>query len=234
MTRISVLASARPNSKYLAKYIMGYLTHTADLVNTELLVMASARDEWNKDLFAYFGDKGIRFFFEDYQLGRRGLHLYFNDLARHATGDWLLYMCEDHVFAARGWDDYVRRVAGKYNKDLIYVLLPKFKFPVPGHMSHILSRGYYQVCGQLGGHGNIDTWVNVVIEALAGDRKPLIPEELFDDLSHHPDPMTPQANTVAIPDHLVREHPYWYDDPRIPGLVEQERTKLLDGVRRGL
>lgn len=228
--RISVLVSSRRNSKYLAKYIMGYLTHTEDFGNTELLVMASAQDEWNRDLFQYHGERGIRFFFEDYHLGRRGLHVYFNELAQHATGQWLLYMCEDHVFVQRQWDQCVRRVAHNYNPDLVYVLLPKFKFPVPGHMSHIVSRGYLNVAGRMGGHGNIDSWINVAVEAIPSDRKVLIPEELFDDLTHHPDPMKPEHTHVPFDGSREAEFPAWEQSIEA---CRSEGRKLADAIRSG-
>ena len=42
--KISVLAAARKNSKYLAHFITGYLEQTSNRVDTELLVMTSEQD----------------------------------------------------------------------------------------------------------------------------------------------------------------------------------------------
>src|SRR5687768_8342172 len=121
MNRISVLVSARKNSKYLAKFIQGYQIRTSRESDIELLVMLNDEDTWNDELVNYYNDfqdalnelvelkpYPMRFYREDLKLGRGGLHRYYNDLLGRATGDWFVYFCEDHFITMPNWDEHIR------------------------------------------------------------------------------------------------------------------------------
>lgn len=197
--KISILVAARKNSKYLAKFIFGYLQNTQDLDGCEMLVMINEHDTWNRELVEYFIDDprhNIRFFTEDLGLGRGGLHRYFNDLADRATGDWLIYFCDDHYIQMPGWDQYVRGVIDqkRLNPKDVWCIVPKFINV--GAMNQMLSRGYVNALGGiLGRHGNIDSYINDVNqeafgvdpsrpEHLKNNRVVRLDDEMFYDFTH--------------------------------------------------
>lgn len=205
--KISVLVAARKNSKYLAKFMHGYFGKTDNQKDTEILVMLNADDTWNADLAHYYWDRSMaKFFSEDYKLGRAGLHQYFNDLLQHATGDWIVYFCEDHYITKPGWDTQVRRLISGANFTGIlsgrdfpldpnepWVIVPKFDNA--GAMNHIVSRGFVKALGdKLGNHGWIDSYINDLALAAWGKHGPRLirmDQELFHDFTHdQPNPMS--------------------------------------------
>lgn len=212
--KLSVLVSARKNSKYLAKFLFSYFENTTNLdIQTEILVMINKEDTWNNELVKYFSNK-VKFYKEDYGYGRDGLHVYFNDLLDHSTGDWIIYFCEDHYINLRGWDSYIAQVInggsralGGDDEGMIldhnkpYILVPKFDNA--GSMNHIVSRGYINAMeGKIGRHGWIDSYINDVIherfgmQAIRPNNKPgdiviKFDDEMFHDFTHdHPNPMS--------------------------------------------
>ena len=66
--RISLLLAARRRSRFLSHFLFSYFTRTKSLVDTELLVMASECDDWNRDLFKFFENYPVKFFFVSFQL----------------------------------------------------------------------------------------------------------------------------------------------------------------------
>lgn len=223
---ISVLVSARKNSKYLAKFLFGYFNNTKDLTNTELLVIFNANDEWNLDLIQFYQNHykpaQIKFLPENLKLGRGGLHEYFNKLYKYSKNQWIIYFCEDHYIFYDGWDDYVRQIitggsrsmqhktdGRQLNYQEPYCIIPKFDNV--GAMNQILSRGYVEALGGvLGRHGWIDSYINDVnheafgVEAdrpnnKAGDRVIKMDDETFHDFTHDaPDPLDPINNITEL------------------------------------
>lgn len=247
--KISVLVSARKNSKYLSKFLFGYFENTHDQINTEILVMMNEHDTWNKDLVGYFTDQeDIQFLYEDYNYGRDGLHVYFNDLLKHADGDWIIYFCEDHYINTKFWDSYVRQVinggsrsmkgeTSKSDKSLDpkypYCLVPKFDNA--GAMNHILSRGYIETLnGVLGRHGWIDSYINDV-NALAfgiqserpnnkpGDTIIKFDDEMFHDFTHDdPNPMS-DAHLQSIKGKIKLPD---YKDSNVKDMIKRDAERL--------
>lgn len=178
--------------------------------------MLNANDTWNKELVDFFElyDQRVTFHYEDYGFGRAGLHEYFNDLLKHATGDWIIYFCEDHFINLAGWDHEVRtlikgtmlnKVEGNWVKKHerghldpkdVWVLVPKFDNV--GAMNHIVSRGFIEAMGgRLGEHGWIDSYINDVMEKFP-DRVLRFDDPMFHDFSHdHPNPMD-KANVQSV------------------------------------
>lgn len=204
--QISVLVSARRNSKYLAKFIEGYKRYTSDGASIEMLVMLNEHDSWNTELVenfessqkALFETVGldskqylIRFYRENLQLGRAGLHEYFNELAKHARGDWLIYFCEDHFINVQNWDKFFTDIidSKELNPNDVWCLVPKFDNV--GAMNHMISRGYYNALGhKLGRHGWIDSYINDINDAIP-DRVIRLDHETFHDFTHdQPNPMS--------------------------------------------
>lgn len=248
--KISVLVSARKDSKYLAKFLFGYFLNTFDTTNTELLIITNVHDTWNKELIDYFNDtEDITFKQENYELGRAGLHVYFNDLLQDADGDWVIYFCEDHFITMPKWDEYIRQVINggsrgikgeptkqKLDPKLPYCIVPKFDNV--GAMNQILSRGYIKAIGDMGKHGWIDSYINDVNHAAFGvnvnDDKTLLNKHviLMDDPIAHdfthdiPNPMEP------VPVYAPKAHNMpKYEETIVKQLIEQDAERLRRAIQ---
>lgn len=254
-SKLSVLVAARKNSKYLAKFLHGYFVNTIGKhQDTEVLVMLNEHDTWNRELVRYYEnytDWNIRFFYEDYQLGRAGLHLYFNELYKHCTGQWIVYFCEDHYIIADSWDHQVRQVIdgtalaiktdgqpevlqhhnGRLNPTKIWAIIPKFDNA--GAMNHIVSRGLVeQMGGRLAQHGNLDSYLNDVIKWLPRERRIAMDEPLFHDFTHDvPSPMS-DAHLQSVISEAGKKMPD-YDEAVIAQAVADDVVKLQSAIREG-
>ena len=179
---ISLLISARRNSKFLSKLLNSIEAKTNNPSQVEVLVMNHLTDTWNSDLIDNWYKKEFNFSRdrENYGLGRYGLHMYFNHLAKRATGDWLMYLCDDHDIIMQGWDAYILNhvaLRNLYHKDP-YVLVPRFDNT--GSVNHILSRGMYEALGEMGSHSHIDSYLNDLFD------KSDLPDNVIHQLSEKP------------------------------------------------
>lgn len=229
--KISVLVLARRRSRFLAHYILNFLNHTTDMENTELLVMASEDDDWNKDLIEFCSQyKNIKFFFENDRLGRHGRHIFFNRLAEKAEGEWILHTCDDQMFVRKGWDNYVRDYVRDHSLDhnKVNILIPRFNNT--GSVDHFVSRGYLNALGMVGGYGNIDSWINNVLEEIPSDRIKMMPDELMCDLTVYPEILTPEY--LKMDDSEGRKLPAW-DSEEVKEGIFQAQEKLKEAILNG-
>lgn len=244
---ISMLVAARKNSKYLAKFLISATNRTLDRGHTEILVMMNEQDTWNEDIVDYFEPEGIRFFHEDLNLGRAGLHEYFNLLVPYARGDWIIYFCEDHYIVMKGWDNYLRQMitgeltvqteVGKVKRHEFGHLDPEEpwcivpSFDNAGPMNHVLSRGFIEALGgSLARHGNLDSYINAVAgrtrqRLLQFDTEPA----MFHDFTHdEPNPMSDAAMQSVISDE-GRKLPK-FESVEIQELIDQDVKRLHDAL----
>lgn len=238
--KISVLVSARKNSKYLAKFMFGFYERTADPLNVQLLVMMNEHDTWNSELVSFmeFSAPGnIKFFRENHQLGRAGLHKYLNDLVPYATGDWIIYFCEDHFIIADKWDLKIRNfIKDKdLNPDMVYCIIPKFDNV--GAMNQILSKGYVKALGGvLGRHGWIDSYINELNGLAFGDlsdRVLRMNDELFHDFTHdNPNPMS-DAHLQGVITDGAKKLPK-FEDPEVRELISRDAGAIKTKMEFGL
>lgn len=246
---ISVLIAARKNSKYLAKFLFGLAANTQYPAGIQTLVMLNEDDTWNRELVHYFDLHQdflpIEFHTENYGLGRAGLHVYFNDLLQHATGDWIIYFCEDHFITMHGWDTYLQRViAGitqqgdSLNKPFPldpsepWIIVPKFDNA--GSMNHIVSRGYIDALGGvLGRHGWIDSYIND-LSTQAWGRHPLrvlrMDKEIFHDFTHDdPSPMSDAHLQTIIGPEAAKLPKHGSQEYQI--LIEDDAERLREATK---
>lgn len=230
--KISVLVSARRNSKYLAKFIMGFMARTRNSIDTELLIMTNVHDSWNLELKEIYKNT-FKWFTEDYQLGRAGLHEYFNAMIKEATGDWIIYFCEDHFIMMDSWDQYVRKliIEQELNSKDILCLIPKFDNC--GAMNQILSRGYVEgLGGVIGNHGWIDSYINDVNSFLPDERIIRFDDEMFHDFTHdNPSPMD-DSHSQGIIGPAASKLPR-YKSEIVKQLIRQDAKKLNEKIRVG-
>lgn len=252
---ISVLVSARRNSKYLAKFMFGLLENTpsAAYPDLDVRIMLNEHDTWNKELVSYFesvdcrpGYPGISFYRENKALGRAGLHEYFNDLYEHATGNWIIYFCDDHFITMRDWDNYIRQIVRGGSRAAWrgtetekrqpmdprepWCIVPKFDNC--GAMNHVLSRGYLEALGKRPfHHGWIDSYINELNKTIP-DRVVRMDDPAFHDFTHdHPNPMD-KAENQGLSTDKGKALPAW-GDHRIEALIEVDRALLGRKIEKG-
>lgn len=160
---ISLLLTARENSKYLAKFIATFLVNTKDFNNVELLIFLPATDTWNKEIIELAGDR-IKVVPDHTELGRGASHIFYEEVAKEAKGDWLWYLCDDH-YLFKDYDEYITNYINEHHLDpnKINVVVPAVENS--GRISHIFSRKYYETIG-FGKHGNVDSYHNDTLEYL--------------------------------------------------------------------
>lgn len=233
--KISVLVAARKNSKYLAKFLFGLIENSECPRDLDVLVMMNADDLWNRELVHFFERyKNFRFFMEDKRLGRAGLHVYLNDLYKHAKGDWIVYFCEDHFVnppAKIGWDVMLESIIAQRELDPKepWIIVPKFDNV--GSMNHVLSRGFVEAQGgYLAQHGNLDSYINHVAAQLPKGRIVLVDDEWFHDFTHDkPGPMDESHHHGPISDY-ARSLPK-YDSGQVRSLIEQDAARVTEAIK---
>jgi len=85
--------------------------------------------------------------------GYRHLHLYYNELAEKATGDWILSWSDDAVMETEGWDDVIRAQGGGLK--ILNATGGLNLFP-------IVTRELYEVLGHWSLQAHCDSWLQVI------------------------------------------------------------------------
>lgn len=225
--KLSILLLSQKNSKFLAKYLTGFLYNTKSFDNVELLVMISRQDEWNRDLLDLYKDK-VKVVEEDFRMGKLGRAVFYNELAKHATGDYLWHMCDDHYLIAEGYDEYILRyVKDKMlNPQDIHILIPRADNT--GSVTHIMSRGWYNVWGRIGAHGSIDSYINDTLDLIAIPRLiHHLTDPIYTDFTTNPSIMTPEHNRIDIDSSHVFPP---YDDERILQERINDARKIVEAL----
>lgn len=218
---ISLLLTMRKNSKFFPKFMAGFLTHTKNFNNVELLIMASEHDTWNEDLFELWKDK-ITVFREDWKVGKNGRHYFYNELAKSAKGDWLWHMCDDH-YLLDGYDEYLVNYINESGLDskLPMVIVPRVENS--GSIAHIISRGWYEKTGRIGMHGNIDSYLNEVISKLE-NRIDFHPDKpILWDYTTDPTIMTSEHTKTAVTNNLPV---YDLNSPETKRFIDEDIGRL--------
>lgn len=234
MSKIAVLTLARRRSRFLSHFLFNYCTMTKDFENTKLFVMANAEDDYNKDIFTFFKlhpEYGVKFLFENSGLGVYGRHLYFNELASATDSDWLLHTCDDQMFIYENWDGFIRDYIISKNIDAakVNVIIPKFSNM--GAVDHMVSRGYINALGRLGGYGNIDSWINRLLAKLPQNRVFYPSRSIMYDFTPDAEIYTPEY--LAVDDTKGQLLPMWGSEEVEKDLI-LEGNKLLEAIKNGL
>jgi hypothetical protein len=225
--KLSILLASRKNSKFLAKFLMCYMEYTFDISAHELLCMYNTEDTWNQELISQMSSlPGVSFYKEDLHLGRSGLHEYFNTLATHATGDFLIYFCEDHCIVQPNWDQTILAFirGNKIDPAKVNMIVPKFDNI--GAMNQIVSRKWFETLGNIGRFGNIDSYNNYVAEKIDQTRIHPMDFPLFHDFTHDPQIMTPEHCRVQNETPL----PEQWGDPSVMAKIIEDAAALQKAI----
>lgn len=229
---LSVICASRPKSPFLKGFIESFLETTQDAAHTELWIMHPFSGGPELSAMLHWAEQGnIHFVEENYGYGRYGHHIYLNELAKKATGDWVLELCEDMLFLTSSWDTWLRAQAEFYGPHQVRMLVPHFK-PMEGAMAHLVSRGYLDVAGEFAGCWSVDTWVNMLFEKACLDRAHEAKGVWFYDATHDPEkaaffakgPTQPRSGVVMLPG---------WDAPEVQAAFWAAVARVKDAIARG-
>ena len=111
-------------------------------------------------------------------------------------------------------------------------------FDNAGTMNHIVSRGFVNTLGYLGGHGWIDSYINAVLyrvfkETISDRLIQNIDVPLFHDFTHDkPSPMDQGANQSPIG--LDGQKLPKFDTDEVRELIQKDADKLKEAMEAGL
>ena len=111
----------------------------------------------------------------------------------------------------------------------IYMIIPQFDNT--GYVDQMVSRGYLNAVGRLGGHGNIDSWMNHIGESLPQGRMLLTPEKLMHDFTPNLETLTPEYMISDIT--KGKKLPKW-GSPEIEKGLQDEVSRVEEAIKNGL
>jgi glycosyltransferase involved in cell wall biosynthesis len=100
MTLISVLCPTRNRSKALAKSVKSLRENQTHFNDFELLLAVDPDDH----TLAFAAALADKLYIAPERWGYGHLNRYYNELAKEASGDWLLLWNDDAVMVSQGWD----------------------------------------------------------------------------------------------------------------------------------
>lgn len=119
----------------------------------EVLLAIDHNDPQKEEYYKLKSSKVKIFEFE--QFGYQKLWVYYNGLAEHAKGDWLMLWNDDAIMEPGDWIDHITN----YNHQKPLVLNPYH--PID-NLFPIVSRGWYKLIGHYALSTHVDSWVQQV------------------------------------------------------------------------
>lgn len=161
-----LLPTRRPDTDFVRRTIQSFRSMADHPEHVEILVRLDDDCVQQKDELEALG---VKVYIGPRYRGYRDLHLFYNELAAEATGDWLWLMNDDVIIETRGWDTLLGRVAHA-NKAGITELWPKTR--VCGEVHYwandfpLMSRAFYETLGHFSMSPLNDCYVRLL--ALSG------------------------------------------------------------------
>jgi hypothetical protein len=91
------------------------------------------------------------------RLGYINLHKYYNELANHASADWLFVWNDDAFMTSSGWDQNVAEHTGQFK-----ILKVRTHRDHPYSIFPIVPVAWPNLLGHLSGHHMIDAWISQI------------------------------------------------------------------------
>ncbi len=175
---ISILLPTRGRVKTLQTSIESLLSKAYNYQNIEFLVKIDDDDkptiEFMEDYSQFLANNkvDIRLFITPRGNGYGDIHLWLNELAKEAKGDWLMNWSDDCLMQSRSWDytiEYMEVQGIKVGlSDGIYVYL--FRNPskdrASNHEFFALRKEVFNLLGHISLSPHADTWIATVMGIL--------------------------------------------------------------------
>lgn len=150
-------------------------------------------------------------------VGYHQLHVYYNELARKAKGDWLMLFNDDGVIVSEHWD----KLFQEFDPDEPLVL--NFWHEID-NLFPAISRKLYDIIGHFSLQTHADSWVQQIGERAGIQR--YVPGMKI--IHNKPTDETGQASTHAAMSHTGAE----FSSPRFQDLINQDVAKVKDWLEK--
>jgi glycosyltransferase involved in cell wall biosynthesis len=160
---ISVLLPTRGRTASLEASVKSLIDTANDITKVQLLL---AFDNDDTDSIEYFSTN-IQPVIEQHKMpftaliyepvGYERLNEYVNSLAKHATGDWIMFWNDDAIIHTKAWDLKITEHTGKFRT-----------LRIPTHNCHpyavfpIVPRKWFELFGYLSAHQLSDAWISQI------------------------------------------------------------------------
>lgn len=161
---ISVLIPSRDRVDILKNSIVSLLNNAADPDSIQLLVRFDFDDyssikRFNEFLFR----KQDVVVFGNRFRGYKDHHLFLNDLAKLATGEFLFTWNDDTSMISKNWDSVVKEYSGQF-------IVLKAKHNMDNHPdlngNPIYPRKWVELCGHISMNSQTDSWIHEIATTL--------------------------------------------------------------------
>jgi glycosyltransferase involved in cell wall biosynthesis len=192
---ISVLLPSRGRPGSLRASIASLLDHAHTRAAVEVLVAADP-DDPGTQIAAQ--EAGARCWVAPERYGYTGLHLYVNDLAKRARGEWCLLWNDDMRMQSQNWDLAIRSHR------------PAILWPTANHAHHaniapVWPRAWTDAIGHVSATSHNDTYLQYLGEALGLHER--LPVEVLHDRAdltgNHDDATFAEGRALIGPDGMV-------------------------------
>jgi hypothetical protein len=129
----------------------------------EILVAADPDDEPTVHFEAGDGRYRLRVITAPERFGYARLHEYYNLLATHARGTWLMLWNDDASMLTPGWDEVVRAQPDS-------ILWAKANHCEAGLLFPVWPRSWYEIAGYVSRSPNVDVWLQDIGNLVCGIR----------------------------------------------------------------
>ena len=199
---ISVLLPTRKRTHLVETSVRSLLANAIEPHNVEIMIAYDGDDEESKQ---YFGSTQwqdfINFFgarqqtHETQTWGYQELHRYYNFLASHCHGDWLLIWNDDALMRSSGWDGHI-----KDNQDFVGLLhMTTENYRSKFALFPLIPRAWIELFGSVG-EIPVDSWIHhICMEAQAVKKiEPVIFHDRYDMSGQNYDETYLKRDTTSI------------------------------------
>jgi hypothetical protein len=151
--KVSVMIPSRGRAELLNNSLHSLMDNAKG--DIEILVRFDYDDPRDTGTPIWVGDCTQVKIFHGPRIGRGydSLHEYYNELAKHATGDWLMLWNDDAVMETEGWDEKIRECGGG---------LKVLTAPGDLNLFPIVSRPLYELLGYISPQVHSDSWLQAI------------------------------------------------------------------------
>lgn len=160
---ITIMCPSRARTNALALAAHSLFDRAAHPDRVELVVRIDADDPARDGYIADADDGHIDTLVVGAPYGYRGLHRYYDDCARAATGDWLFMWNDDVIMLTDGWDEVIDAHAGRF-----VLLAPETTDHRGEHgtIIPVIPRAWFTAVGHVARNPQSDTWLVEIADAL--------------------------------------------------------------------
>lgn len=174
---ITILIPTRGRPSILQRSLKSIIDNASTIDNYEIILGIDNDDQNTIDTLKTFDFlKTVKHkivFFDP--LGYKQLHIYFNILAQHSTGDLLWVFPDDYEILTKDWDILLLQ-----DKNELYI----YPYDVNNNnwsfsLSPIISKKWYEITGRITNNSQTDLWVGHIAEDLNIIKKSSVKTQFF-------------------------------------------------------